>query len=148
MTRPKKSQLQQELDILIKHGKSINAAQIKLEKRYNISMFVNNEGKIFDIKNESITKKSLRPLIESIIKEGSFDRFTMKVNQSFDKGSSYPKGQNYKGTIKRTKDGWQMFDENGSREEAGDFSDIMDLIYFYDLKKSDLSGEYVKNLRF
>ena len=66
----------------------------------------------------------------------NFDRFTMEVNQS-----------NYSGTIKRGKDGkWMLYDIDGNPESSESFNDLDSLMDYYDINKSHLSGDYVKNI--
>jgi hypothetical protein len=70
------------------------------------------------------------------LNENIFDRFTIEVSQP-----------DYKGTIKRDRTGWMLYDVTGSPEEAGPFGDLTSLIDYYDIDKSQMSGGYVKNLR-
>jgi hypothetical protein len=64
-----------------------------------------------------------------------FDRFTIQVNRP-----------DYQGTIKRNRDGWMLYDVTNSPEEAGPFGTLESLIDYYDIDKSQMTGDYVKNL--
>ena len=76
--------------------------------------------------------KTFKPALN----ENIFDRFTIEVNRP-----------DYKGTIKRDRTGWRLYDVTDSPEEAGPFGDIRSLMDFYDIDKTQMSGNYVKNLR-
>jgi hypothetical protein len=64
-----------------------------------------------------------------------FDRFTIQVNKP-----------DYQGIIKRDRNGWMLYDITNSPEEAGPFATLESLIDYYDIEKSQLTGDYVKNL--
>jgi len=86
-------------------------------------------------------KSQLRETIRSIVKKELteseiFDRFTMQVESP-----------NYSGTIKRNRDGWKLYDENGLPEEAGPFKEIKSLMSYFDININELSGEYVKMIK-
>jgi hypothetical protein len=76
--------------------------------------------------------KTFKPALN----ENIFDRFTIEVNRP-----------DYQGTIKRDRTGWILYDVTDSPEEAGPFGDLTSLMDYYDIDKSQMSGEYVKNLR-
>ena len=71
-----------------------------------------------------------------ILNENIFDRFTIQVNRP-----------DYKGTIKRDNKGWMLYDVTNSPEEAGPFGSLESLMDYYDIDKSQMNGDYVKNLR-
>ena len=75
--------------------------------------------------------KTFRP----VLNENIFDRFTIEVNRP-----------DYKGTIKRDRTGWMLYDVTDSPEEAGPFGDLKSLMDYYDIDKSQMIGDYVKNL--
>jgi hypothetical protein len=70
------------------------------------------------------------------LNENIFDRFTMEVNRP-----------DYKGTIKRDRTGWMLYDVTDSPEEAGPFGDLKSLMDYYDIDKTQVSGNYVRHLR-
>jgi len=76
--------------------------------------------------------KTFKPTLN----ENIFDRFTIEVNRP-----------DYKGTIKRDRTGWMLYDVTGSPEEAGPFGTLESLMDYYDINKSQMTGDYVKNLR-
>ena len=90
-----------------------------------------------EFKGQTQTEQKLRSLIQQIIKEEmNWDKFNIQVSSN-----------NYEGTIKRSEEGWMMYDEDNQPEEAGPFKTLDSLMSHYDLIKSDLVGDYVKNLK-
>ena len=75
--------------------------------------------------------KTFKPTLN----ENIFDRFTIEVNRP-----------DYKGTIKRDRTGWMLYDVTDSPEEAGPFGDLTSLMDFYDIDKTQMSGDYVRHL--
>lgn len=76
---------------------------------------------------------------QTIKENNPLDKYTIQVNQKEE--------PQYKGTIKRiSANSWVMYDEDGSKE-SGNFNSLESLMSYFDLKKSDLSGDYVQNLK-
>lgn len=76
--------------------------------------------------------KTFKPTLN----ENIFDRFTIEVNRP-----------DYKGTIKRDRTGWMLYDVTDSPEEAGPFGDLRSLMDYYDIDKTQMTGDYVRHLR-
>ena len=120
----------------------LNSSQINTIMNYAFPLKADK-----DIPSQGMTEseQKLRSLIQQIIKE-ELNGANLSEEMNWDKFNIQVSSDNYEGTIKRDSEGWMMYDEDNQPEEAGPFKTLDSLMSYYDLIKSDLVGDYVKNL--